>query len=424
MMNAQPTNTILKRALALIVISVLAVFPSIALAQSATPTTDVSGNGQIVGSVTNGTTDDIGANLSVSMEIFDASGFVEERDTVTDDQGNFTFSNLPTDGSVQFSLSVSYEGVSYGSGTLAFEDGATTIEAPLSIFEPTTDKSAVSITRRGLILTGIDPASGNLNFLDVVTMNNSGNEAVVANDQGRSIEFPVPANASQVTPFPGSTFNLGNATIEGATLFANAPLVPGSSTATLGYTVPYTGDDVSLELVAAYPISEMRVLIPISTDEANKEIDLSSSGLEPQGEQTIGPQTYRVWTAQDVEEGDNFHVAYMDLPESQVAPNTLHTFEPVLIAVGAGLLMLIIIGVIAWRRNLFAPRPVVVNPALESRIGERREELITQLRALEQAHQEGHVSEDDYVEYRQVILEQLRLISRQQQDLARSAPGT
>lgn len=403
--------------LGLAAVLALILIPLNAFAQDSTTAPEVSGDGVIVGTTTNGTTGEPGGMLPVSLEIFDASGFIEERGTVTDAEGNFSFEGLSTSPDIAYNLTVAYQGVSYGSESIDFEAGSDEINATIQIFEPSTDTSGVSITRRGLILTGVDPSSGNLMYLDVLSLQNDADHAVVSNKLGHSLEFAVPPNASQVTPFPGGTYNMGNATIEGATLFSSTPLVPGSSTATLGYTVPYTGNSVTIEVQAAYPMQELRILIPISTDEANKNIEIASSGLEQREDETIGPQTYHVWAADNVAPGNTIRVGYRELPDSQVAPNTLKKMEPLLIAAGAGILMLLVVGLIAWKRDLFAPRPVQVNPQLTASLDVRRDELIAQLRALEHAHEIGEVSEDDYADYRQTILEQLRLISRQSQDL-------
>src|SRR5690606_29536263 len=111
------------------------------------------------------------------------------------------------------------------------EGSETEISSDLTVYESTEDPSVVTIRSRGLILTDVESNRGEVGLLDVTIFDVKGERALVANAEGRAVQFPVPRNATQVTPLPGSGYDLSTATIEGATVYSSAPLLPGETTA-------------------------------------------------------------------------------------------------------------------------------------------------------------------------------------------------
>ncbi|MFW6075099.1 MAG: carboxypeptidase-like regulatory domain-containing protein [Chloroflexota bacterium] len=372
-----------------------------------------TGDGIIQGQIINGTTDEPAAEITVTMSAFSGGTFVTDSRRTTDSDGRFQFEDLVTDEGITYSIEASYEGIGFGSGQLSFEDESDeTLEVELTVYEPTRDPSVISIQERAFILSGINPEEGGINVLDVIVLELEGDQAFVANDDGRSVEFPVPRNAAQITPFPGADFDFGNASIEGATVYASSPLLPGQSTATLGYTIPYTGQRLPVELQAAYDADELRILIP---DQVN-DVTVAGGSLTPQGEETIGSQNYRLWTLENFSAGTRLNIAYENLPQSAVQPNTLSKLEPTIVSIIAILGATGVIAVIVTKRGLLSqPQSLAHEPEFHADPNDRAT-LVEQLRALEAAHEQGAIDPAEYRRYRRVILEQLRHISHQQRN--------
>lgn len=380
--------------------------PSVAYAQA-------EGDGVIFGHIMNGTTDEPLPEVSVTLSAFADGALQRTRSTITDEEGRFEFADVNPDPEVVYAVSTSYSGVSYSTGRIGFEEGSAGIEVTLNVYQPTDDQSLVRIFSRGVILTGVEPTRGEIGILDIYLMGMQEERVLVANDEGRTINFPVPRNASRVTPLPDESYNLETATIEGATIFATEPLLPGDRTATLTYTIPYTGDRLSVELQAAYDTDLFRLLIPVSLTDLDGTVGLEASGFEHIGQEVIGPQTYDVWAREGVETGDRIQFAYTDLVRSEIEPNTLNKFGPAIIAAIAAIAAVVVVVLIVRSRNLQRERPLVLAPQLALSLEDHREDLIEQLRALETANERGIVDPEEYPGHRTYLLEQIRIVNRQ-----------
>lgn len=382
-----------------------------------------AGEGTITGTVLNATTGEPAADIEVMLGAFTSEDgtstvptMVGSATAMTDQSGAYVFEGVSVDPSVVYAASANYRSVPYSSDMIRFpEDGSTTSQSrDLTIYETTVEPTNLSISSRGLILAGVNSSLGEINIVDVTTLDLEGNEALAPDDQGRTVEFSIPRNASSVAPFPASGFEFGTPEVEGATLFASAPLKPGTTSATIGYTIPYTDDSLTIELQSAYAMDSLRIMVPLNTPGIEEGLTVNGAGLTFEGETQVGEQTYQLWTATDVGPGTRMRISYVSLPASQVSPNTLSKMQPTILAIVAALAAAAVVGFIVHRRRLYAVRPVALAPALAVSLDQRRDELTGQLRRLEFAHEDGSVDDGAYAEYRGVILEQLRLISRQQ----------
>ncbi|MEZ4572212.1 MAG: carboxypeptidase-like regulatory domain-containing protein [Thermomicrobiales bacterium] len=393
---------------------ILSVFTALVfIAPSGSAAQEADGDGVIFGQIVNGTTDSPVPEASVSLSTFAGGTLQEPRSTITDEDGHFEFPGVSTDPEAVYAVSTSYFNIAYSTGRVSFEEDSVGLDITLDVYEPTTDQSLVHVASRGLIITDVEPARGELGLLDIYLMGMEEDRALVADDEGRSLIFPVPRNATRVTPLSDETYDMQTATIEGATVYGTEPMLPGDTTITLSYTVPYTADRVSVELQANYPTDVFRLLIPISVTGVEEEVQLEAPGFEYTGQEQIGPQTYNVWETRDVSQGDRIQVAYTDLVHSQIEPNTLNKFIPATVATAATILAIVVIVWIVRGRRLDRERPVVLVPHLATSLESRREDLIEQLRALETANQQGLVDEEEYPDYRRYVLEQIRQVNRQ-----------
>jgi hypothetical protein len=281
----------------------------------------------------------------------------------------------------------------------------------MAVYDTTTESSLVSVTSRGLVLSSLDSSVGHLAVLDIIALQMDGNVALVPDSQGRTTRFAVPANALDVTPL--GDFNYGTPSIEDTTVFATAPLQPGASSATLGYTLPYEGSSVTLQLSSAYATQALRLLVPISGGEFNEQISASGPQFADGGIVTISDKQYHLWTAQNIAANQQVSLTIDHLPRFEPRRNRLHTAEPALVV---GLALLLAMALTTWvvmKRGLYRPRPVVLQSHIAIPLEERRAELAEQLRALENEHALGRVSGRAYEDERRAILEQLRHLSRQ-----------
>ena len=372
-----------------------------------------TGNGRIFGEIINGTIDEPVPEIAVTLQTFAGGTLQPNQNTITDADGRFEFDNVSTDVDVVYAVSTTYFSIAYSTGRISFEEDSVGIDVTLDVFEPTDDQSLVVIRSRGLILTDVEPGRGEVGLLDINILDLSEDRVLVANSEGRTVNLPVPRNASRVTPLPDPSYDLQTATIEGATVYGSEPLLPGESTASLTYTIPYTGDRISVELQSAYATDLFRLLVPRTLTDLDDPLELDAPGFEHVGEEVIGPQTYDVWVQENLAVGDRVRVTYGGLVRSEIQPNTLNKVVPVIVSIAAILIAALVILWIVRERRLSPERPVVLAPQVASSLESHRAELIDQLRALETANEQRLIDPDEYPNYRRYLLEQIRLVNRQ-----------
>lgn len=379
-------------------------------------TTQADTNGRISGTITNGTTNAALADATVTASRFDqmpSGNTVPESvdvTTTTAADGSYAFEGLDTADGLVYAISVTYEGVLYSSGMVQI---STTPEqtADITVYETTADQAAITLASRGLLLNAVDKDSGAVTITDVFSFENTSNQTIVADEDGRTLRFSVPANSAEVGPRAG--FDFGTPSLEGATVFATSPLRPGvANPASLNYTIPYTGSTFDIELVADYPTTEMRLLLPVDANGDGPAVAAESRQLLDNGIIPIGDSQYHVWSTGSLNAGDTIRLRFSNLPSASSSGRALSTVAPALIALLALAGAAAVAGLVISRRKLNEPRPVTVSPLIAETIDERRQMLTAELRALEAAYASGEIDEATYAPSRRAILEDLRRISR------------
>jgi hypothetical protein len=303
------------RGLTLLILLLLVLGPML-LIQA--PTAAQTSDGVLTGVVTNATIEQPVAGLEVALSKFDSTGFLDGLTTTSADDGTFRFEGLDTTDGLVYAASVSYRNVVYSSGMIQFDEGPEQ-QTEVLVYETTLDQGIVQLQSRGLILTGVSAADGIVSMLDVFVLQNNSALTLAPDDEAHTVRFPVPRNALDVTPLPG--FNFGTPNIEGATVFATTPFQPGEQTATLGYTVPYTGTRLTIEVANVYPTAEVRLLVPVNLPEGIAAITIAGAGITEAGVVDVGSEEYRLYFGPaNAQPGTRLRFTYQSLPESAVQP--------------------------------------------------------------------------------------------------------
>lgn len=386
--------------------TVVTAIPSIVTAQT-------ENQGTITGTVSNGTTGNIVAGIEVTLSAFNNDGLIGDTTTTADDEGNYVFTELDTSDGIVYATSVSWRGVLYSSGMIQINQTGES-DSAVTVFETTTDRTLISVSTRGLVLTGINVTTGNVTFLDITGLESPDDLTFVAGDTGRSLEFAIPRNAGAPQLQPG--FDFGNASIENSVISATSPLRPGGATAMITYPVRYTGTSLTIDIQQMYQTEIFRILVPVEINGEELNISIAGMDLIDQGIDFIGEQEYHVWAAADLGPNATIRVAFSDLPESRFRPNELKVLEPTLLAAGA-LLVASVITVIMIRKK----RVVAIEPEIEESVTagfvESREELVLQLQGLQDQYDSGMLEEQVYLSERRFLLEKLRAVTRYLRDL-------
>lgn len=263
----------LGRALAVaLAVGALAAAPQ-ALAQS----TD-----QITGTVVNGTTGDPAGGVEVTLQLFSQQGDLGTLSDTADNKGRFTFGE-PPEGVAGYQVIATYEGADYHTVAQAFTPGQTR-EETVTVFDPTTDAAAVTLAD---YIVWVDRTDAGVAVQHDMNWSNSGNTAYVGDgDSVVTVDLPPEAVNLQYL----GTFLEVPGEIQGDTYVSNAPIVPGSSTATLRYEAP--------------PLAEMTLPLPFETTSFQlfvpEDVEVTSQQLRLSGTITDQGLSYNVYAAQNI----------------------------------------------------------------------------------------------------------------------------
>jgi hypothetical protein len=367
---------------------------------SALPAHAQEGNGVISGRVQNGTAGGgpVGS-LTVTLRHFAGMQLAEERQTQTGPDGSFRFDGLPTSPQDAYLVVVRYAGVDYVSGMVQLhQQPEQTVD--LTVYETTTDPSAVRIASRSLVIAGASPELRAVDIMDILIVENSGDRTYLGDRSGVVLRIPLPRGAQEISPQPG--FDYGQPRLEDGVLLTTGPLPPGSQTVVLSYTVPYEGTRATLSIGTAMPTGTLRVLVRDGT------YRLSSRSLIDTGTVEVSGVTYRVLAVDSPVVGDMHVVQVSGLPRTGLLFD-LPTGPIIALVVGlAGLIAAAVLTVIVLRRRRVGTE--TSRAAIDERL-----QLAAELNRLDEARAAGELDETAYQEQRSAVLARLRqLVAREQ----------
>jgi hypothetical protein len=367
---------------------------------SALPAHAQEGNGVISGRVQNGTAGGgpVGS-LTVTLRHFAGMQLAEERQTQTGPDGSFRFDGLPTSPQDAYLVVVRYAGVDYVSGMVQLhQQPEQTVD--LTVYETTTDPSAVRIASRSLVIAGASPELRAVDIMDILIVENSGDRTYLGDRSGVVLRIPLPRGAQEISPQPG--FDYGQPRLEDGVLLTTGPLPPGSQTVVLSYTVPYEETRATLSIGTAMPTGTLRVLVRDGT------YRLSSRSLIDTGTVEVSGVTYRVLAVDAPVVGDMHVVQVSGLPRTGLLFD-LPTGPIIALAVGlAGLIAAAVLTVIVLRRRRVGTE--TGRAAIDERL-----QLAAELNRLDEARAAGELDETAYQEQRSAVLTRLRqLVAREQ----------
>lgn len=220
-------------------------------------TVQAAPNGIVRGTVVNRSTGKTYPHISVTLE-WSTNGKTEQRQTPTDAEGTFVFSELPVDDTTTMTLSATVEGKPIRREGVALSTWTPEIVADLEVVEPSGDPSKVHVSRLTTILTPSE-APQVVPVIEFWEIHNDGETPFAQTDaRGRTVGFLI--------PLPEGALNIqieGEQTpteIDGTTLVLTQPLPPQSTFLSVSYAMPQT-DRFSLKRTLTFPVEEVLVLI-------------------------------------------------------------------------------------------------------------------------------------------------------------------
>ena len=286
----------------------------------------------VAGSVVNGTTGEPVPDAEVTLRPFADQAELPSVTTTTGRSGGFAFADLdPT--ATAYVLSTVYAGVVYQSPVAPVSPGQPT-RATLEVFETTSDPGDVRQT--GWVVW-VDLEGEGAAVQHDLEWSNVGEAAYLGSStlpDGTPVVVQVPlATGATNFQFLG-TFLETPGQVNAATFVHPQPIVPGTTQATIRYSVPSLAH---LSLPVQMPTDSIQLYV-------SGEIEASVTGLTLQGQTTDRGITYRVYAGTNLGVGDTIDVALSAAPGAEGGGDATLAL---LIAGAAALLALG--GLVLWR---------------------------------------------------------------------------
>ncbi|MSQ13772.1 MAG: hypothetical protein EXR47_06555 [Dehalococcoidia bacterium] len=359
------------------------------------------------GSVVNGTADaSVPADLSVSLVAQSGDSLLDRRETTTDAQGQFVFTDVTVQPDAAYFLGVEYQGVTY---TVRVEPQQPDASWRLVVYETTHDMAQVRIAEDTLFIPRTDEQRRNLLALEIVRVQNLGDRTFVP-DLSRPqdmafLRFSLPPNATELDV--QSTLRGGNIVPVDRGFALTTPLPPGNHDILFNYLAPYSGSTLRYERTFPFGATSFEMLMG---EEAGK---VSATGLQESTPVVIEQKRYLRFTGANLSAGARVEMTFSDLPRPSLARRIISPFQggtvakvgiPILAAlVLAGVLVLAILRR-RERATRGAPEPVP-SGATEA---QSRDDLVRGVAELDDRFAGGGLSQEDYQSQRAGLMERLR----------------
>lgn len=377
----------------------------------------------IEGQVVNGTpgAPEVGSGLPVTLHVFQGGTEVSTLDTLTGDAGRFRFEDLDPASDLEYWPEAVYLDVPYGPAEpLRFGAGETALEATLTVYETTSDESAVKLSSVHFIAQSFSQV---LRISEIHLFGNSGDRTYVGHvddsvaDRAVTAFIPLPSGAV------GLAFDVDNAeerfisTDQG--VYDTEPIQPGEEVSLVffSYHLMVGGEDVRLERQFAYPVDALSGLV------AQPGLELRSDSLEAMGPQVFQDQQYLLYATGQVPAGA---AIVMDLIPGQVDASqampggvtgggeetTLgptSSSQGLLGVLGAVLAGLVVLGAVLYPLVGRREEPVRVRAAeIAAHPGASR--LLDELADLEEGYEAGSVDQAHYESARAMKLREIQAL--------------
>ncbi len=344
----------------------------------------------------------------VTLHMFDPPDFAETtlQGEVGPD-GTYRFEAVPYVADRVYLLSLQYQDVFFSSTIYQLGDtGQATIETTLEIFETTDDPAALRFTSGIMRVTF---SQFGMEVAEVLSITNDSDrlyltDETVSDNQRVALRIPLPPGAAGVGFEPGMQGTRFLMNEDETVILDTQPVRPGRDDIFFSYFIPYT-DGAIIEQEVTYPFSgPFHLLIEAG------QVTVSGSGFEGGGERVdMGGRAFDAYVSRlDLPAGGAISFTLSGRPQLAAAGSTAQAgggLSPLVIGlIIAGVLLIGVGGFLfLLRQGVRDTRQAAIDDLLE------------QIAVLDDRHDRGEISNDDYQQIRTRLKARLARLMREQE---------
>lgn len=331
-----------------------------------------------------------GLPVTLSVTRVDSSTPTITQTARADTAGRFSFSGVDARAGDRLSIVADYGRVRYFGSPVSVKPAQPAIDLPLTVYETTTDVSALHVETLHLI---VSPLADRAQIDEIYIITNRG-DRVVANTNGPAFRVGLPPGAMNVrvlNELPPEIVQID----PGGIAFFEA-VFPGSGSVQLvvNYELPLSGGSLSLERPALVPIDAVSLMLGLTDDPLN----LNNPTFTPQGTRQVNGVTFNAYTGAGLALGQQLGITLA----RPLALDFKWLASIALLCLGIGA-----VGLGLWRRR------ARLSPALRAE-DESMEHLINRIAALDDAFAAGEIETAKYRQLRKRLKVRLAQLAQPQ----------
>ncbi len=309
--------------------------------------------------------------------------------------GTYQFENVPIGTDQHYVVMATYKDTVFTSDMLPGDPTHPQVDLPISIYEVSEDAAKVKISEM-VTMMQVNPTTNQLQVVQIVSFTNESDRAylktVDGNPTSTSVKLPKGATFED---FSSGKYKLS---ADGTQVVDTEPVMPGSPHLMhLGYTLPYTGQ-MSIDQPIDYALNgKVQIMV------ANKGLSITGDQFASLGSSQLGSQTYQSFGG-DFTRAAGESLRY-DLVGSLATTTTSTTAVASSNIISPLAYILIAIGLVAIGTAIgfFMRERTDHRSNPQSQVND----LMKQIADLDVRHNEGKISETQYLKQRTALKSQL-----------------
>lgn len=369
-----------------------------------TPTVQM---GTVTGQVVNASGGHVPEKLAITLHGFDNMQEMVTMTTTVQTDGNFNFEDVDMPVGRAYIASVNYDNTIYGSDIAMVEEGTTSLNMVVPIYETTTDKSVLSVDRLHIFFEYQEP--DNLRVVELFIISNLSDRTLVASTEGEPVlTFDLPAGATNLQFEDGS---LGGRYVETGNGFGDTNAVrpgTGQHQVVVAYDLPYKSK-LDLTHPVNLPVNAVVLLVP------EDGLKVRSDQLQDAGARDVQGMTYHMYTSERLNSGTDLSISISGRPSGGGLGIVSNSSASLVIGLVVFGLTLVVAGVWLYRRNqalendeMALAGTDVSATIFEDSIPNDPDALMDAIIALDDLYQSGELPEQAYQERRAELKAHLR----------------
>ncbi|MAE69236.1 MAG: hypothetical protein CME06_02075 [Gemmatimonadetes bacterium] len=301
----------------------------------------------------------------------------------TDNAGSFVFKGLDRDPDASYVVGARFEGVPYITDFASFEEGESSLDLDIRVYDATSDPSEIEIARVHTVIERSD--EGGHHVRESIAFRNSGDRAFMPAEPG-AVSFGLALFPGAGDLHHGGGFLTGLIEAVDGRASYHGPLYPGETTGLIGYSLPAGAPLAPLTRSFDYPVERLDLHVAEGVGGLVGEGWVSLEA--PEGVHGV---PYSSWSRAGARAGERVRIAFSDSARARRAGA-----DPlVVLSIGIGALALVLLWVLApFRGGIEAAAEIRIDPLAD--LERERAALLRSVRDLDFDHQMGKLSDEDY----------------------------